>query len=92
MAGKEKVRLEWSDPFYQSKWVLGTCVDISARGMRVEINDLVPGDQYLRFELVKKNFRGNATVRSAQTRGRRSLIGIEFAWSARWTGEVPAHR
>jgi hypothetical protein len=90
LPGTDKVRLEWTDASSQSNWVLGNCVDISARGMRVEINDLVPENQYVRFELVKRNFRGSATVRNAKTKGRRSLIGLEFAWSARWTGEAAA--
>lgn len=88
----EKVRLEWSDASSHSRWLLGTCLDISPRGMRVEINDLVPENQYVRFELVKQNFRGTATVRSAKVKGRRSLIGLEFAWSARWTGEPTEQR
>ena len=89
--GTAKVRMEWSDASANTKWVLGNCVDISARGMRVEINDLVPENQYVRFELVKQNFRGNATVRNAKAKGRRVLVGLEFAWSARWTGEAPVH-
>lgn len=87
LPGSDKVRIEW-DASSHSKWVLGNCVDISERGMCVEINDLVPENQYVRFELVKKNFRGSATVRNSRTKGRRSLIGLEFAWSARWTGEA----
>jgi PilZ domain len=90
LPGTDKVRLEWTDTSSQSKWVLGNCVDISTRGMRVEINDLVPENQYVRFELAKQNFRGSATVRNAKTKGRRSLIGLEFACSARWAGETAA--
>jgi hypothetical protein len=54
--------------------------------MRVEIKDLIPENQYVRFEIVKQNFRGTATVRNRAVKGRRSQLGLEFAWSAKWEG------
>lgn len=54
--------------------------------MRVEIDELIPEHQYVRFEIVRANFRGTATVRHRALRGRRSQLGLEFAWSATWEG------
>jgi hypothetical protein len=82
----DKVRIEWTDASSNAHWALGQCLDISPKGMRVEVKELVPENQYLRFELVKENFRGTATVRNRAVRGRRSQIGLEFAWSASWQG------
>lgn len=82
----EKVRLEWTDGSSHPHFVLGQCLDISAKGMRVELAALILENQYVRFELVKENFRGTATVRNRAVRGRRSQIGLEFAWSATSNG------
>jgi hypothetical protein len=56
--------------------------------MRVEIQDLLPENQYVRFEILKQNFRGTATVRNSCVASRRVQLGLEFAWSARWNGRA----
>jgi len=83
---EDKIRLEWSDASSNVKSVLGRCVDISPKGMRVEIQERLPQNQYVRFELLRQNFRGTATVRNLSVAQRRVQLGLEFAWSARWKG------
>lgn len=82
----DRVRLEWVDAESQIKWALGQCVDISPRGMRIEIKDPVSEIRNFRFDVVRANFRGAATVRNRAAKGRVTVIGVEFGASVLWQG------
>lgn len=80
----DPVQLEWSTAEGNLMRAMGLCVDGSASGMRVEILDMIPEGQSVRFEVMGQDFRGMATARNCGVRGTRALVGLEFAWSKKW--------
>lgn len=80
----DPVQLEWTNQNGDLMRALGHCVDASASGMRVEILDLLPPGQSVRFEVLGQDFRGLATTKSCRLQGTRVVAGLSFAWSKKW--------
>lgn len=80
------VRLGWQDDQGVQRVVKGRCVDISARGIGILLDESVPLRSYLQFRVEGLYFAGSGSVRSVSRRGMKFLVGIEFAGTLRWDG------
>jgi len=79
-----RVRLVWDDERGTSRMCYGKCVDISEKGLRVQLDESIPVRSYVQFEIREMNFRGSASVRFMGRKGMRNEVGLEFSQSVQW--------
>ena len=82
------VRIFWQDGRGVTNHASGRCVNVSEAGMAIEVTEPLPLRTYVHFEIARPRFGGTASVRYCQRRGLKSLVGLEFSGSLRWTAQV----
>lgn len=76
----DEVIIEWTDASYDAHHVRARCLDLSATGMRLQLDSPVPAGQYIQFAVPTGDFRGSATVRFVRPEGDSFVAGLKFAW------------
>ena len=73
-------RISWEDAQGLPKYAQGSCLDISASGLRiaVEIFEAIPIRSCVSLRLERINVAGSATVRHVARRGAKYLVGLEL--------------
>jgi PilZ domain len=73
------VRVSWTDSSGDTKYVRGTCVDVSEGGLRLEGPEPIPVRSYIGVSADRIKLAGTASVRSMVRHGAKYLLGVELS-------------
>ncbi len=72
------IEITWEEQAGVKRHSLGHCLDVSARGLKMEIPEAIEISTVVRFRVVHTNLTGSAWVRHCTATGSRHTIGLEF--------------
>jgi hypothetical protein len=72
------VRLGWEDPAYGTRYAQGKCIDVSERGLRVEVPVPIPPRTAVSISADRIHVTGSASVKHAVRFGAKYLVGLEL--------------
>jgi len=76
------IRVFWEDSAGSAHEVRGHCLDISAGGLRMELRDPIEPGTPIKFEVLTRDLRGEASVRHCMAVGANYEIGVQFRHSS----------
>jgi hypothetical protein len=77
LSGPIQVSWTYDDPVLEWR-SLGRCLDVSARGLKMELPDPIDISERIRFRVDHVHLAGTASVRYCNRVGRSYLIGVKF--------------
>lgn len=80
----EPVTLSWVDTNGAYFHAAARCLDISERGLRVELRQPIKSGSYVSIKWDKYKLNASATVRNTASKGSRYQIGLEFSSAWKW--------
>ncbi|UCF38824.1 MAG: PilZ domain-containing protein [Acidobacteriota bacterium] len=72
------ITISWQDSAGTAHEVRGHCLDLSAGGLRMELRDPIEPGTSIKFEVLTRNLRGEASVRHCTAVGAKYEIGVQF--------------
>jgi hypothetical protein len=76
---RETVRLAWRDPRGDVKYASAKCLNVSERGISVELVEPVEVRSYVNLQSEKLKLTGTAAVRYCRRNAGKYLVGLEFS-------------
>jgi hypothetical protein len=68
----------WEDEHGDSNYVRGKCLDVSERGMRIEVPKRIPVRTWVVLRAERINLGGSASVRHVGRSGSHYIVGLEM--------------
>lgn len=81
-----KATIVWQDDSGNSMIRRGTCIDVSQKGVRVELDAPVPVRAFVTIQAPEIGLHGSASVRSCTRMATKYHVGLEFAGGMRLQG------
>jgi len=78
------VEVTWKDRFGQEKFAKARSLDVSEKGMRIEMPEALERQNYVTIRSNALSLHGTASVRSCTRKGTKYLIGLEFSGGLQW--------
>ena len=78
------VEVTWKDRLGQEKFAKARSLDVSEKGMRVEMPEALEKQNYVTLRSNSLSLHGTASVRSCVRKGTKYLVGLEFSGGLRW--------
>lgn len=78
------VQIVWKDRTGEDKFMMGSTVDVSESGIRLEVREAIDQRTYVTIQCPELGIHGSASVRSCSRRGTKFLLGLEFSGGLRW--------
>ena len=78
------VEVTWKDRFGQEKFAKARSLDVSEKGMRIEMPEALERQNYVTIRSNALSLHGTASVRSCTRKGTKYLIGLEFSGGLKW--------
>jgi PilZ domain len=72
------VRISWQESDGPPSYIQGKCLDVSKGGLRVESPQPIPARTLISLRAERLSLSGSATVRHAQRRGAKYILGLEL--------------
>jgi hypothetical protein len=79
LASGDPVRLAWEDAATGPTFVIGKCVDVSAAGLKIEVQVAVPVRARIMVRVESLGLSGSAVVKHSLRRGAKYVIGVELS-------------
>ena len=76
--------MRWKDRSGQEKFAKARSLDISERGMRIEVPEPLEKQAYVTLRSSALSLQGTASVRSCTRLGAKYLVGLEFSGGLKW--------
>jgi len=80
MACHISVTISWTEEEGgQDRYMVGKCVEISAKGLRIELLQPIPYLTYVTLRIQGMHLATSARVRHSWTRGLKAIVGLELS-------------
>jgi hypothetical protein len=79
LASGDPVRLAWEDATTGPRFVSGKCVDVSAAGLKIEVQVPIPVRTTIMVRAESLGLSGSAVVKHSLRRGTKYVIGVQLS-------------
>lgn len=76
---QDRIRICWRDPRGDVRYATAKCLNISERGISVELVEAVEVCSYVSLQSEKLDLAGTAAVRYCRRKAGKYLVGLEFS-------------